>query len=583
MDRKNFILGTACIVGAFALFFFTSKPASTPAPGANPAAPVAAASAVPAISPASPPPPSSALAPKAVADAEVRRFVRENGALRVTFTSRGGAIEKIELLREKAAQGKAAGNVVFNAGNAEAALTLAVQNPATRQLESVRSEFLPVAPEAGGDAVTFVGRLADGTRVERSYVLSKDGDPEPHLLRFSTRLIPASKDRAAPKFWLSTGSWEPTVGDSANQFLSVLAHDGEDLTRVGLDVFTDSSGFFGLGAHKAEAEHAVVAAGRVHGWVASGNQFFASVIRPEPSVRGARSDVLVRPVALPAGGRGVDAYASWETPAAADLSVTQSGELFVGPKEYARVSALPDAQVEVLQFTKLFGFIPFDSICKLLLASLGGVHHMLAWSGAWSWGWAVVALTVILKALTWPLTSAQQRAAKKMQKFSKPMQDIRERHKDNPEKMQKELMKLYQEHKINPFAGCLPVLIQIPIFFGLYTAFQTTVELRLHSFLWIGDLSAPDTVAHVAGFPVNPLPVLMGVTMWLSMKMTPSPQADPSQKMIFNLMAVFFPVICYQMASALTLYMTIQNLLTMLQAALTKDASEAVSAKPAKG
>ncbi|MFM9148764.1 MAG: formylglycine-generating enzyme family protein, partial [Verrucomicrobiota bacterium] len=109
MDRKNFILGTACIVGAFVLFFFTSKPATAPASGAKSAAPVAAASAAPAISPASPPPPSSALAPKAVADAEVRRFVRENGVLRVTFTSRGGAIEKIELLREKAAQGKAAG------------------------------------------------------------------------------------------------------------------------------------------------------------------------------------------------------------------------------------------------------------------------------------------------------------------------------------------------------------------------------------------------------------------------------------------------------------------------------------------
>ncbi|MFM9001100.1 MAG: membrane protein insertase YidC, partial [Opitutia bacterium] len=504
------------------------------------------------------------------------------GVLRVTFTSRGGAVEKIELLREKASVGKVSANVVFNAANAEAALTLAVQNPASRQLESVRSEFLPAGADAGSGPITFVGVLADGTKVERTYSLAAASDPEPHLLRFTTRLVPSAKDRPAPRFWISSGSWEPTAGDSVNQFLSVLVHDGEELTRVGLDVFTDSSGFFGLGAHRAETEHAVAAAGRVHGWVASGNQFFASIIRPDPAARGARSDILVRPVAMAAGGRGVDAYASWETPAGADLVVTQPGELYVGPKEYARVSALADSQVEVLQFSKLFGFIPFDSICKLLLACLGGVHHLLDWSGAWSWGWAIVALTVILKAVTWPLTAAQQRAAKKMQKFSKPMQDIRERHKDNPEKMQKELMKLYQEHKINPFAGCLPVLIQIPIFFGLYTAFQTTVELRLHSFLWIADLSAPDTVAHVAGFPLNPLPVLMGLTMWLSMRMTPTPQADPSQKLIFNLMAVFFPIICYPMASALTLYMTVQNLLTMLQSAVTKDES-AAETRPAKG
>jgi YidC/Oxa1 family membrane protein insertase len=161
------------------------------------------------------------------------------------------------------------------------------------------------------------------------------------------------------------------------------------------------------------------------------------------------------------------------------------------------------------------------------------------------------------------------------------MQDIREKHKDNPEKMQKELMKLYTENKINPFAGCLPILLQMPIFFGLYTAFQTTVELRLHSFLWIADLSAPDTIFELGGFPVNLLPVLMGITMWLSMRMSPQPSGDGSQKTIFLMMTLLFPVICYPMASALTLYMTIQNLLTMLQTWLTKDEPDVVVIPPA--
>jgi YidC/Oxa1 family membrane protein insertase len=147
--------------------------------------------------------------------------------------------------------------------------------------------------------------------------------------------------------------------------------------------------------------------------------------------------------------------------------------------------------------------------------------------------------------------------------------------------MQKELMKLYTENKINPFAGCLPILIQMPIFFGLYTAFQTTVELRLHSFLWIADLSAPDTVFELGGFPINLLPVLMGITMWLSMRMSPQPSGDGSQKMIFLMMTLLFPVICYPMASALTLYMTIQNLLTMLQTWLTKDEPDVVVIPPA--
>jgi len=131
------------------------------------------------------------------------------------------------------------------------------------------------------------------------------------------------------------------------------------------------------------------------------------------------------------------------------------------------------------------------------------------------------------------------KSAKKMQKFAKPMQDIREKLKDNPEKMQKELMKLYTENKIKPFSGCLPILIQMPIFFGLYTAFQTTVELRLQSFLWIHDLSAPDTIFEIGGFPINVLPVLMGLTMWLSMRMTPMPSADGSEDDFLNDDAAF--------------------------------------------
>ena len=163
------------------------------------------------------------------------------------------------------------------------------------------------------------------------------------------------------------------------------------------------------------------------------------------------------------------------------------------------------------------------------------------------------------------------------------MAEIREKHKNDSEKLNKEMMKLYQEHKINPFAGCLPILIQIPIFFGLYTAFQTTVELRLQSFLWIPDLAAPDTLFHIAGFGINLLPILMGITMWLSMRMTPTPSADDTQKTIMYMMAFLFPVICYSLPAALSLYMTLQNLLTMLQAWMSnRQPLEAVVVLPKK-
>lgn len=577
MDRKNFILGMACIVGAFALFFLT-KPAPAPA-GAPPAKVVQVE---PPKAEAAPVAILSGLAGQPVAADKAKFYTIENPVLKVTLTSRGGAVAKVELKTQQTEVGKVE-TVIFNAGNPAAALALALKSPTTQQLEVILFDFSPTAQTP--DRLTLVGALPDGTRVERSFSVAepKPGEVnEPYSIRFATKIIPAA-GKLAPTVWISTGCWNSTAVDSINQFLSVLAYDGDELTRVGLDVFTDSSGFLGMGAHKAQAESALASVGKPLTWVASGNQFFASILHPDLASRGGRTEVAVYPVTLAEGKRSLHAFASWETPAGADASRTLEGDFFVGPKEYARVSALPDNQVFVLQFSKLLGFISFSGICKALLACLGGVHWLLVGSGGWSWGWAIVLLTCVIKLITWPLTSIQMKAAKRMQKFAKPMQDIREKYKDNPEKLQKELMKLYTENKINPFAGCLPILVQMPIFFGLYTAFQTTVELRLQSFLWIQDLSAPDTLFHVAGFPINPLPILMGLTMWQSMRMTPNPSADSSQKTIFLMMTLLFPVICYTMPAALTLYMTIQNLLTILQTWMTKDSAvEIIPPKAAK-
>lgn len=567
MDRKNFFLGMACIVGAFALFFLTKPPAPV---GTTP--PTATQSLVKTAPPSMQALPVAAtlVDSQALDKSKAEYPVIENDFIKVTFTTRGGAVHKVELKKEFSEVGKNE-PVGFNVGNTDAALALALKGANADDLMGVYSGFSVQSKTL--DGITLVGSLSDGSRVERTYSLAppKTGEAgEPYSLHFSTRVIPVA-GKVAPSVWISTGCWMPTEGDSSNQFLSVLTYDGDDLTRVGLDKFTPSGGFFGLGAHVAQTKHPIASVAKPLTWVASGNQFFASILHPDTASRGARTEVLVLPVSFDATKRSMQAFASWETPADKDGVRTMEGSFFVGPKEYSRVSALPDGQVAVLQFSKLLGFISFGAICKALLAILGGVHWLLAWSGAWSWGWAIVLLTCLLKLLTWPLTAVQQKAAKKMQKFAKPMQDIREKHKDNPEKLQKELMQLYKDNQINPLAGCLPILIQMPIFFGLYTAFQTTVELRLHSFLWITDLSAPDTIAHIGSFPVNLLPILMGLSMWQSMRMTPNPSADGSQKTIFLMMTLMFPVICYPMPAALTLYMTIQNLLTILQTWLTKD------------
>jgi YidC/Oxa1 family membrane protein insertase len=573
MDRKNLFLGVGCI--AAAMFIFAVSKPNTPAPASTPTKQVATT----VVTPAAVSAPSNVSA-SAISVADAQKTVIDNGYLKVTLTSRGGAIEKAELLKQPADLSKKE-NILFNASNRDSAMALGVMNRATNRVEPVYSEFKLVSSSA--TSVVYQGKLEDGTKVTRTYTLpvtDKEG-VEPYSIRFQTKV--EASGTVPTRVWHSTGTWHYTQGDVAHQFVSVLADNGEDLTHVGISVFKDSSGFFGLGAHRAESEHPAVAAGKPFNWVSSGNQFFASIIRVEPTQRGTRSELVARPVEFDNQELGIQAFAYWEGVPAADLSVTTEGDLFVGPKEYARLAALPDEQVSVLQFSKILGFISFGAICKLLLACLGGIHSLLTWSGAWSWGWAIVLLTVIIKLITWPLTSAQQRTAQKMQQFKGPMEEIREKYKNDSEKLNKEMMKLYTDHKINPFAGCLPIFIQIPVFFGLYTAFQTTVELRLESFLWIHDLSTPDTLFHIGSFGFNLLPILMGITMWLSMRMTPTPSADDTQKTIMYTMAFLFPVICYSLPAALSLYMTLQNLLTMLQVGMNKnDTTAAVEVIPPK-
>lgn len=578
MDRKNLFLGLGCVSLALFLYVLNAPKPAPVVPGAPKVVEAAAAGKVaPAIAPVAP----AAGAVAAINPAEAKRVTLENGYVKVTFTSRGGAIEKVELLKQFADTERKA-KVVFNANNQDSALALGVRNALTNKVEPVYSEFVANVDEKAR-TVTFTGKLPDGTRVLRRFTLNlgeKEGE-EPYSVRFSTQVVPSATGVAATRVWLSTGCWNLTAGDTINQYISVLAHDGDDLTRVGTEVFKDSSGFFGLGSHKAVAEQPAAAVGKPYQWVSSGNQFFASIVHVDAASRGTRSEILARPVDFAKDVHGIQAFAYWESPVAGDASITTEGNFFVGPKEYARVSALADGQVAVLQFSKILGFISFGAICKLLLACLGGVHALLTWTGGWSWGWAIVVLTVLIKLITWPLTAAQQRSALKMQQFAGPMKELREKYKDNSEKLNKEMMKLYQEHKINPFAGCLPILIQIPVFFGLYTAFQTTVELRLESFLWIHDLAAPDTVYTIGGFGVNILPILMGITMWISMKMTPNPSADDTQKIIMYTMALVFPVICYSLPAALPLYMTVQNLLTILQAKMTPNpTAEVVVVEP---
>ena len=127
--------------------------------------------------------------------------------------------------------------------------------------------------------------------------------------------------------------------------------------------------------------------------------------------------------------------------------------------------------------------------------------------------------------------------------------------------MQEETLKLFREHQVNPVAGCLPILIQMPIFLGLFYMLRSAAELRHESFLWVADLSQPDTLFEIAGFPINLLPMIMGVTMFFQMSMMPvSPTADPMQQKIFKFLPFVFLIFLYTFSAGLVLYWTVQNI-----------------------
>jgi len=189
------------------------------------------------------------------------------------------------------------------------------------------------------------------------------------------------------------------------------------------------------------------------------------------------------------------------------------------------------------------------------------------------YGWAIVAITIIIKAIFWPLTQATTRSAKRMQALQPQIKALQEKYKDDPVKAQRKMMEFWKEHKINPMSGCLPTLIQMPVFIGFFYMIRSAIELRGASFLWVADLSKPDTIFIIPGvnFPFNLLPLIMGATMlWQAHLTPPSPGMDPAQAKMMRYMPLIFMVFLYNFSAGLTLYWTVQNLLSILQAKLIR-------------
>lgn len=239
-------------------------------------------------------------------------------------------------------------------------------------------------------------------------------------------------------------------------------------------------------------------------------------------------------------------------------SITRNYQIYAGPRELRRLRLLDHHESEVLNYGSFLG-IPTGWVSEILLNSMNGLFFLVG-----SYALAIIILTIIVKAILWPLQSKANKNMKRMGELQPQIKALQDKYKGDPARFQKEMAAVWKKAGVNPLSGCWPIFIQIPIFIGFYNMLGKAVELRHHGFLWVQDLAAPDTIAHIFGLPINPLPLLMAGTMLLQMKM--SPQAgDPMQRRIFMLMPLIFIFICYDFASALALYWTVQNIISIVQ------------------
>jgi YidC/Oxa1 family membrane protein insertase len=323
-------------------------------------------------------------------------------------------------------------------------------------------------------------------------------------------------------------------------------------------------------------------------WAAAHNQFFTLVLVPKDPAQ----EVVGRNVNLPPPTteelqdnpratltpKGVLTTLAYP---ALTLAPAQSAQrefvLFAGPKEYrtlARIGADLNKDVDAVMGFGFFGFF-----AKALLLAMNWLHNTLRLP----YGWTIIAITVFIKVVFWPLTAASTRSMKRMQALQPQMKAIAEKYKDDPLKKNQKTMEFMKENKVNPAGGCLPMLFQMPIFIGFFTMIRSAIELRGASFLWIADLSKPDTLFMIPGinFPFNLLPLLMGATMlWQSHMTPPSPGMDPAQQKMMRYMPLIFLVFLYNYSAGMALYWTTNNLLSILQTKLTKT-NPAPAASPA--
>jgi len=502
-----------------------------------------------------------------------------NEFARYSFSSYGGGLKLVELTQypetvSARRQKHPETNHVATLNTFTLAPTLAILDGAAVQGDGI------FKVTGTSDGVAAEKTLTNGLSIVKEFHLSTN-----YLVNATVRLVNHSAQPLAlpPQEWF-VGTATPMGPRDDGSAVGVLWYNGDKTAVAG----AAKSGF-GCISRTPPAEYRG-GSNNVF-WAVAHNQFFAlAVMTPQQPAE----SVVVRRIELPrptgdearlvsTTGPPPQGYAAALVYPALTLAPNQTLErqffLYAGPKEYRTLARVGDTFTNNLDVVMNFGWSGFVS--KALLLGMNWLHETLRLS----YGLAIVTITVLIKLIFWPLTRASTRSMKRMQALQPQIKLLQEKYKDDPAKLSQKQWEFWKKNKVNPMGSCLPMLLQIPVFFGFLQMIRSAIELRGAPFLWVGDLSKPDTLFFIpglgfipfgigipgVGLPFNLLPLIMGATMlWQARLTPPSPGMDPTQQAIMKYLPLIFLVGLYNFSAAMTLYWTINNLLTIAQTKLTR-------------
>ncbi len=471
-----------------------------------------------------------------------------NGDVELHLTNRGGAITEAVLLNHTLDNGN---RVSLNAPD-RLPIGAIVDQPDAAALPEFTME-----KQADG-SVQFEHKTSEGVTIRKRFFFPPTTDKKDNFV--AEMAVDFRNDGTQPYnstgYFVTLGSTRPIHPNDMTTYTRLAWFAGGKASGIDVNWFP-AQNYPLIGVEKREAKKFYREKVNNADWAGMTNQFFTDLVTP---LNAKAVELWARPFDIKRadgpnllGIEGAMGMPGFQVPPG--QTVTQRFQLYAGPKLYGRLAKLQHDEAEIMNF----GW--FKLVSQFLLNFMNLIHGWIK-----NYGWSVIILTACVKGVLWPLQNKANKSMRRMSALAPKMQALKDKYKDDPTRMNQEVMKLYKEHKVNPAGGCLPMMIQIPIFFGLFSMLGQAAELRNASFLWVHDLSQPDTIAMIPGlgWKINLLPILMGATnIWL-MRMTPK-TGDTTQRRVMMFMPLIFLIFCYNFAAALALYYTTQNLFTILQ------------------